>query len=186
MISRGSSWSRPALVLVLYLSLAAAAVVWGSVRGQPNLWRWPEQDDPRFWSGLLLGAAMGLLIVFGSRLSVHRFEWARALHREFRAMLSPLTDPEIVILALASSIGEELFFRGALMPVVGVWASSAVFALLHIGPRARYLPWTIGSFVAGLLFCALYRWSGDLTGPVLAHFTVNFLNLRHVASYELR
>lgn len=186
MISRGSSWSRPALVLVLYLSLAAAGVVWGSVRGQPNLWRWHEQSDPHFWSGLLIGAVLGLAIVFGSRLAVHRFEWARALHREFRALLSPLTDSEIVILALASSIGEELFFRGALMPVVGVWASSAVFALLHIGPRSRYLPWTVGSFVAGLLFCVLYRWSGDLTGPVVAHFTVNFLNLRHVASYELR
>jgi hypothetical protein len=29
-------------------------------------------------------------------------------------------------------------------------------------------------------------WTGDLTGPVLAHFLVNFLNLRHVAQYELR
>ena len=186
MISRGSSWSRPALVLVVYLSVAAAGVVWGSVRGQPNLWRVADHPDPRFWTGLLLGLALGLLIVFASRLSVHRFEWARALHREFRAMLSPLTDAEIVILAVASSVGEELFFRGALMPVIGVWASSAVFALLHIGPRARYLPWTIGSFVAGLLFSELYLWSGDLTGPVVAHFAVNFLNLRHVASYELR
>jgi membrane protease YdiL (CAAX protease family) len=186
MISRGSSWSRPAIVLVVYLSLGAAALVWGSVRGQPNTWRIPDHADPQVWSGIILGLALGLAIVFASRLAVHRFEWARSLHRELRALLSPLTDPEIVILALASSVGEEMFFRGALMPVVGVWVSSAVFALLHIGPRARYLPWTIGSFVAGVLFCELFRWSGDLTGPVVAHFTVNFLNLRHVASYELR
>jgi membrane protease YdiL (CAAX protease family) len=79
-----------------------------------------------------------------------------------------------------------MFFRGALMPVVGIWISSVVFALLHIGPRARYLPWTVGSFVAGVLFSQLFLWSGDLTGAVLAHFTVNFLNLRHVALYELR
>ncbi|HEY4186266.1 MAG TPA: CPBP family intramembrane glutamic endopeptidase [Polyangia bacterium] len=186
MISRGSSWSRPALVLVLYLSLAAAALVWGSVRGQPNVWRAAGVTDTNVWSGLCIGAALGLAIVFGSRLAVHRFEWARALHREFRALLSPLTDSEIVVLAIASSVGEEMFFRGALMPTIGVLASSAVFALLHIGPRARYLPWTIGSFVAGLLFSALFLWSGDLTGPVVAHFIVNFLNLRHVSHYELR
>ena len=186
MISRGSSWSRPALVLVVYLSLAAAALVWASIRGEPNVWRPPIEGEPHVWAGIPAGVILGLLIVFCSRLAVHRFEWARSLHREFRALLSPLTDSEIVILALASSVGEEMFFRGALMPVVGVWASSAVFALLHIGPRARYLPWTVGSFAAGLLFCQLYRWSGDLTGPVLAHFTVNFLNLRHVASYDLR
>jgi membrane protease YdiL (CAAX protease family) len=186
MISRGSSWSRPALVLVVYLSLAAAGIVWASIRGEPNVWRPPREGEALVWSGMAIGLVLGLAIVFASRLAVHRFEWARSLHREFRALLSPLTDPEIVILALASSVGEEIFFRGALMPVIGIWVSSAVFALLHIGPRVRYLPWTIGSFVAGVLFCALYRWSGDLTGPVLAHFTVNFLNLRHVASYELR
>jgi membrane protease YdiL (CAAX protease family) len=186
MISRGSSWSRPALVLVLYLSLAATALVWGSVRGVPNVWRLAGDGDTHEWSGICIGAALGLAIVFASRLAVHRFEWARSLHREFRSLLSPLTDPEIVVLAIASSVGEEMFFRGALMPSIGVWASSGVFALLHIGPKARYLPWTVGSFVAGLLFSELFLWSGDLTGPVLAHFTVNFLNLRHVAHYELR
>ena len=143
MISRGSGWSRPALVLVLYLGLAAAALVWASVRGQPNVWRAAAVDVPHFWAGLAGGLISGLLIVFLSRLAVHRFEWARALHREFRALLSPLTDVEIVVLAVASSVGEEMFFRGALLPVVGIWISSAVFALLHIGPRARYLPWTL-------------------------------------------
>jgi len=186
MISRGHSWSRPALVLVLYLSLAAAALVWGGMRGQTNVWRLAGAPETHVWSGICIGGALGLIIVFASRLAVHRYDWARALHREFRSLLSPLTDGEIVVLAIASSIGEELFFRGALMPSVGVWASSAAFALLHIGPRRRHLPWTISSFVAGLLFCELYRWSGDLTGPVLAHFTVNFLNLRHVSRYEFR
>ncbi len=186
MISRSSSWSRPALVLVLYLSMAAAALVWGSMRGHPNVWRLAGPSDTKIWSGICVGGALGLMIVFASRLAVHRFDWARALHREFRSLLSPLTEGEIVVLAVASSAGEELFFRGALMPTVGVVASSAVFALLHIGPRGRYLPWTIGSFVAGLLFSELFLWSGDLTGPVLAHFTVNFLNLRHVSHHELR
>jgi len=173
-------------VLVLYLALGAAGLVWSSIRGQANIWRLPDGGETRFWSGLVLGLALGLIIVFASRLAVHRFEWARALHREFRSLLSPLTDLEIVVLAIASSVGEEMFFRGALMPVVGIWISSAVFALLHIGPRARYLPWTAGSFVAGVLFSQLFLWSGDLTGDVIAHFTVNFLNLRHVALYELR
>jgi membrane protease YdiL (CAAX protease family) len=91
-----------------------------------------------------------------------------------------------VVLSVASSIGEEIFFRGALMPVVGLVASSAVFALLHIGPKVRYLPWTLSSFVAGLMFGQLFLWSGDLTGAVVAHFAVNFLNLRHLSQTELR
>jgi hypothetical protein len=78
-----------------------------------------------------------------------------------------------------------VFFRGALMPAIGLGWSSLVFALLHVGPRLRYLPWTVSSFVAALLFGQLFLWSGDLTGPVLAHFTVNVLNLRHIARHEL-
>lgn len=186
MISRGQGWSRPVLVMVAYLGLGAAALVWGGLRGQPNVWQVAGREEPLVLSGIVAGLALGLLIVFVSRLAVHRFEWARALHREFRALLSPLTDFDIVVMALASSVGEEMFFRGALLPVVGVLPSSAIFALLHIGPRARHLPWTLSSFVAGFLLGQLYVWSGDLTGPVVAHFTINFLNLRHVAKYELR
>jgi len=179
-------WSRPALVLVLYLGLAAAGLVWSTLRGHPGVWRVAGRDDPQVFLGALAGLLIGLGLVFVSRLVVHRFEWARSLHGDLRGRLGPLPDSEIVVLAFASSIGEEIFFRGALLPVIGLVASSAIFALLHIGPKARYLPWTIASFVVGLLFGQLFRWSGDLTGPVLAHFTVNFLNLRHLSVHELR
>ena len=185
MWSRGSSWSRPALVMVVYLVLGAAALGWGSIRGQPNVWHLAGRDSAVI-TGILGGLAAGLLIVFASRLALYRYEWMRALHRELRHLLFPLTDVEIVVLAAASSVGEEMFFRGALMPAIGLLGSSAIFALLHIGPKARHLPWTASSFAVGLLFGAMFQWTGDLTGPVVAHFLVNFLNLRHVAEVELR
>jgi len=85
-----------------------------------------------------------------------------------------------VILALASSIGEELLFRGALMPWLGIWLQAAIFALLHVGPGRRFLPWTVSAFVLGLLFGALAQWTGNLGGPIAAHFAINFLNLRYI------
>jgi membrane protease YdiL (CAAX protease family) len=189
-MSRSGGWSRPALVLVLYLALAAAGLVWSTLRGHPDVWHVRGREDPQMLIGTIAGLLIGLGIVFASRLAVHRFEWARSLHRDFRGRLGPLPDSEIVVLAAASSVGEEIFFRGALMPAlgaaVGLPASSAVFALLHIGPKLRYLPWTFSSFVIGLLFGQLFLWSGDLTGAVVAHFTVNFLNLRHLSQHELR
>lgn len=180
MIPGRSRWSRLAIVVTLYAAMAAAAVVWATHRGAPNMWRPPGPEERHRALGLAAGLALGLAIVAGSRLAVRRYAWARALHRELRALLGPLTDRDVVVMAVASSVGEEMFFRGALYPAIGLWASSAVFALLHIGPRARFLPWTISAFVAGLLFASLFRWSGDLTGPVLAHFTVNLLNLHHL------
>jgi membrane protease YdiL (CAAX protease family) len=186
--SRGSSWSRPVLVMALYLGMGAAALAWSSLRGQPNVWHLAGQPPAisMTFAGILCGLAAGLAIVFASRMALYRFDWARALHRELRHLLFPLQDFEIVVLAAASSVGEEMFFRGALLPVVGLVTSSAIFALLHIGPKLRHLPWTFSSFLAGLLFGAMFLWTGDLTGPVLAHFLINFLNLRHVAQVELR
>jgi len=186
MSSQQTGWSRPALVLALYFGLAAAGLCWSTLRGHPNVWRIEGRADPQVVIGTLAGLMIGLGIVFASRLSLTRFEWARGLHRDLRHLLGPLPDAEIVVLSVASSLGEEIFFRGALMPVVGLVASSAVFALLHIGPKLRYLPWTVSSFVAGLMFGQLFLWSGDLTGAVVAHFTVNFLNLRHLSQNELR
>lgn len=186
MTQRPTAWSRPALVLVLYMGLGATALFWSALRGNPNPWRAAGREDPQVLLGVVTGLAIGLGLVFLSRLAVHRFEWARALHRDFRALLGPLPDSEVVVLAAASSLGEELFFRGALLPAAGLLASSVVFALLHIGPRLRFLPWTFASFAAGLLFGQLFLWSGDLTGAVVAHFTVNFLNLRHLSQYDLR
>jgi membrane protease YdiL (CAAX protease family) len=171
--------------MVVYLVLGAAALGWGGLRGQPNVWHLAGRD-PAVITGVLSGLAAGLLIVFASRMALYRFEWMRALHRELRHLLFPLTDTEIVVLAAASSVGEEMFFRGALLPAIGLLGSSAIFALLHIGPKARHLPWTASSFAVGLLFGAMFQWTGDLTGPVVAHFLVNFLNLRHVAEVELR
>jgi membrane protease YdiL (CAAX protease family) len=169
-----------------YFVLAVIGLVWSALRGHPNVWRIEGRTDPQVLLGILAGLLMGLGIVFASRLAVHRFEWARALHRDLRGLLGPLPDSEIVVLSLASSMGEEIFFRGAMMPAAGLLLSSGIFALLHIGPRMRFLPWTISSLVAGIMFGQLFLWSGDLTGAVVAHFTVNFLNLRYLAANDLR
>jgi uncharacterized protein len=180
------SWSRSGLVLVLYLGLAAAGVAWSSLRGDPSVWRLAGKQEVQVVGGVVAGLFLGLGFVFASRYATHRFEWGRALHRDLRALLGPLTRSEILILAGASSVGEEVFFRGALLPSVGLWGSSAIFALLHIGPKLRFLPWTLSSFLAGMVFGQLFLWTGDLGGPVVAHFTVNALNLRYLARADLR
>jgi membrane protease YdiL (CAAX protease family) len=172
--------SRASLVLPLYLMMAGAGVVWSALRGQFNPWRIQHHPDPSPIAGALLGITFGLLLVGASRLSVARYGWARVLEQDFRDRLGPLTPRECWMLAVASSLGEEILFRGALMPATGLWLSSLIFALMHVGQFPRYLPWTASALVAGFSFGLLYRWSGDLTGPVLAHFLVNYLNLRRL------
>lgn len=179
-----SGWSRPALVLALYGGLTLAAFVWRASRGDANLFVHPGGGALTPLAPLA-GVGAGLLFVALSRFAVVRLRWARRLHGEFRHVLGPLDRREILLLALASSVGEECFFRGAMQPDLGLVTSSAIFALLHVGPGWRYLPWTVSAFAIGLAMGGMFRGFGDLSAPIAAHFTINYLNLRHIVDHEL-
>lgn len=178
--------SRSGLVLLLYGALTVLGVLIAAGRDDMDVYRIGEISSAS-WLALspVIGLAFGLLVVLSSRLATQRFGWARSLHRDFRSIIGKLTGREILILALASSIGEEVLFRGALQPAIGLWLQAIVFALLHIGPGVRFLPWTLWALVMGLCFGLLYQWTGNLGAPIVAHFTINFLNLHYIARVEL-
>jgi membrane protease YdiL (CAAX protease family) len=161
--------------------MGIVAFVIGAGRGDPDLYR--LGGSPAAWqlgAGPAIGLALGGLVVALTQFASRHYEWARDLRTSFKDLLGPLSGREIFILALASSVGEELLFRGALMPWFGVWIQAAVFAALHIGPGKRFLPWTLQAFALGLAFGWLAVWTGNIGGPIAAHFVINYLNLRYI------
>ena len=85
-------------------------------------------------------------------------------------------------LAALSSVAEELFFRAALMPLVGVWAQAIIFGLMHPAPKKAW-SYTVFSGCAGLAFGFATLYSGSLLPAIVAHFFINlqgFLELRAV------
>jgi uncharacterized protein len=174
--------SRASLVIGLYGAMALVALVIAAGRGDPDLYRFGADPHWPLLAGPLAGIAVGLAIVGLTRVATRRYRWARELHTSFHDLLGPLTGREIVILALASSIGEELLFRGALLPWLGPWWQAVVFALLHVGPGRRFLPWTLSAFALGVAFGWLAVWTTNLGAPIAAHFMINFLNLRFIVA----
>jgi membrane protease YdiL (CAAX protease family) len=173
--------TRSGLVIGLYGGLALAALLISAGREDVDIYRIQEVSTPyRLVLSLVLGLVVGFAIVALSRLASRRFAWARLLHSDFRSLLGPLSGREILVLALASSIGEELLFRGALQPWIGIWPQALIFALLHVGPGVRFLPWTLSALVLGVLFGYMFQCMGDLGGPIVAHFTINYMNLHFI------
>lgn len=172
--------SRASLVIGLYGAMALVGLLIAAGRGNPDLYRMGTPGAWHLLAGPIVGFAAGLVVVGLTRVATRHFQWARDLHASFHNLLGPLTGHEIVILALASSIGEELLFRGALLPWMGVWLQALVFALLHVGPGKRFLPWTVSALVLGLAFGWLAEWTQNLGAPIAAHFAINFLNLRYI------
>jgi membrane protease YdiL (CAAX protease family) len=81
-----------------------------------------------------------------------------------------------VIIVLGAPLVQELFFRGGM---VGMWASANRFwagaVLSALTSALLILDWTLLPvlLVAGLALAWLYRWSGSLLAPLLAHILFN-------------
>ena len=180
---------RIRLAVVVYGILGLAALGWGYLRGEPNLYHHPE---PLFDLGfpvstlaaITSGAAVALVVIVSTRVLVRRTQWARALHVEFRNILGPLSGTEIAVFAVTSGIAEEMFFRGAMQPATGLWISSVIFGLAHVGPMRRFWVWTVWATVMGVVFGLLYACTGELLAPVVAHVLINYENMHFIEAYD--
>jgi len=185
---RAQRISRGTVICAFYGLLLLVAVGVGALRGHPNVFllRTTRANDTRSLFGAPLGLAIGLAVVLITRFLTHTTQWARTLHREFHALVAGLGAREILLLAVTSAVGEEAFFRGALQPMLGVVLQAVLFAAMHFRPQRRFLPWTAMSLVIGLGFGLLANWLGDLSAPIVAHFTINLVNLSYISRTELR
>ena len=78
---------------------------------------------------------------------------------------------EWFVLALASGIGEEMLFRGALQPVFGLPVTSLLFAVVHI--QYGLTPITLVVFLLGLILGIVRRYT-NTTVAIFVHFGYNF------------
>lgn len=174
--------ARARTVATFYGALLVAGFFWHAVSQDSNdIWRLdPEQS----WTILLLtplwGLGLGLLTVQVFRGLELRMRWLSELHLEFQGIFGRPGLGELLLLAAASALGEELFFRGAMLDAWGLWISSLVFALLHIPRRLSLWPWTFSSLVLGVVLGVLTLLTGNLGAAVVAHFVINLLNMAYI------
>lgn len=86
--------------------------------------------------------------------------------------------PAAVVVAVSTALGEELLFRGALQPRLGLLPTSLLFAVLHV--QYTLSPAWLIIFVVGLSLGLLRLWR-NTTAAVVAHFVYNFALLAAAA-----
>lgn len=184
------SGRRMAFLLIAYLAMALAAIGLGAWLERPVPVRHPSPILQLGWSAPLVSLALGLAVaaitIGSTRVLLERARWARALRRELKILVEGASGAQLVLLAVASGLAEELFFRGALQPAAGLVTTSVLFGALHVGPRREFLPWTAWALVMGLVLGGVYELTGALEGPVIAHVLVNAVNLRVIARHDAR
>lgn len=168
---------------LFYAAMTVGAFVWAGLAGRLPFW---VGEPPNLESLVRWGAAgvlFGLCVVIISHL-VMRFGFAQRMAHTFAAVLGPLSWGQAFLLALLSGIAEELLFRGAMQPTLGLGLTCLVFMLVHWPMTPALIPWTISAGLLGLGLGWGFEASGHVLGPVMAHFTINFVNLKLLSGYD--
>lgn len=161
--------------LAFYVVLALVAVGVINLQGL-SLLQHAVGDGSTTLRDTVAGAAAGLAVVLITRLA---WDWPPLvrLNRELREALGSPGPAAVAALAIMSSVGEELLFRGALQPLLGFWITAIGFGLLHGGTGPRFRLWVGFAFLAGLMLGGLTLWTGNLVAATMCHLTVNYFNL---------
>lgn len=140
-----------------------------------------EMGLGRLECDVIIGGILGLVFVGISRVMSAHLAWARRIDDDFSLFFQGQTSLQLTLLALSSSIVEEIVFRGWLQSLIGLTGASILFGILHIPPQKSHWPWMLTALIMGFVFGGLYEWRGSVTAPVIAHFTINHFNLHALA-----
>lgn len=85
-------------------------------------------------------------------------------------------------ISVCAGVGEEIFFRGAIQPLLGVWLTAFLFVAIHLYFSLK--SWKINLFgVALTLFIAVLGWGSQqfsLWHAIAGHFAYDFVLLHYV------
>jgi len=143
---------------------------------------WIQDSPEKILLGLLIGLLLGSVAALLSQILPLVWRDARQLESRLAEIFEGSTPIEVLVLALISSVAEELLFRGLLQPFLGIFIASALFGLAHWTGDRRLSAWPLIAMLAGLALGKLAQWpTAGLPGAIGAHLAVNWIGLNRLS-----
>ena len=163
----------------LVFCLLAAAIIWFSQDAPLALFTRPAAP---MWQ-LVVGQGLALLAAIASyalyRFSADADSTAKTIETYSRLDLRGLNP---LWMALAAAVGEEMLFRAALQPLLGVWITSLLFLVTHM-PVYRFrridkatLVQAAGIFGTSVALGFVFQYVG-LIAAMLVHLWIDIVGL---------
>jgi len=160
-------------------SLIALLIVFVARKEPLSDFRGPMGVGEQFLYGLGLSALAAVASYLSFRLTARSEATRNTILAYGRLDLSGLNP---VWISLAAAIGEELLFRAALQPLLGVWITSLVFLLTHT-PVYQFrslnratLVQAVGVFGASVALGFIYQYVG-LLAAMMVHAALDVVGL---------
>lgn len=142
----------------------------------------------KYWIQLVLGIIVGV-ITAKAAWQIVELPLLFKTKKFFADLIQPLklNTAEIIFISICAGIGEELFFRGAIQPMLGVWFTAILFVLLH-----GYLnPFNMSLTLYGIYMVLVIGVLGLLTErfgiltAIIAHTLIDVILLRALSEAQL-
>jgi len=158
------------------ITVTVCALCAGSFAAAGVPWRRAEVTARETLIGVAAAAALYGIFWLGDFCAAQVFGFAP---RQVEAIyaIRELGNPWAVggVLLLVTSPGEELFWRGYILKQTmarwgtnrGFAAGALLYGAVHLASGNVML--VMAALVAGVFWCALYRWRGNLTACVVSH-----------------
>jgi uncharacterized protein len=184
--ARKSLSIRGQLATCLLLSgLAVGLTLW--LQGSPAFHEWYRGLSILTQLGAV--AALAILGNLGSSIALRLPFVVRRIK-----LPSALTDLNLAgyipfVVGLAAGVGEELLFRAALLPLVGLIGSSVLFALAHLrtsmflGSVIKRLAYIANTFIAGICLGLIFTHIG-LVAAMGTHAIIDIVGLSFVSRLQ--
>jgi uncharacterized protein len=140
-----------------------------------------------FWIQIGVGLAFG---VVSAKAGWQIVELPK-LHKTkvfFAEIIQPLklNIVEILLISVCAGVGEELFFRGVVQPLLGIWVTSLLFVLLHGYLNPFNIPLTFyGIFMVLVIgVMGLFTEHVGILTAIIAHVTIDFILLQKLSNVK--
>jgi membrane protease YdiL (CAAX protease family) len=163
----------------LVFSLVALLIIFVARQEPLSAFRGPMAFGEQLLYGLGLSALAAVASYLSFRLTAQSEATRNTIMAYGRLDLSGLNP---VWISLAAAIGEELLFRAALQPLLGVWITSVVFLLTHTPVyqfrrlNAATLVQAAGVFGASVALGFIYQYLG-LLAAMMVHAALDVVGL---------
>ncbi len=135
-------------------------------------------QEPMALSQILgLGVLGAAVLLIANYLFEEQFPSYKVFRHILMQMIGSATVPVALYLAFISALGEELLFRAALQPVLGLVGTALLFGLLHLGPQGVVSIWTLWAIISGLMMGWIFDATGNLWPALICHFLVNAVSM---------
>lgn len=165
--------------IIPQIALLVISIIWIYVSPKDNVLKYLAFNYKTILFGILVGILLALLgyLFYLWALKSKKFSEIVDL---FQNVLSPVFKNlkliDIVLLSLVAGFCEELFFRGLLLPRLGIILSSIAFGMLHL-PGFKYWLYVLWATLSGALLGWLFLLTQSLWSPIIAHATNNLIGM---------